>query len=164
MEITHKNMIAGVCDKGVEFYAVGEKKVHAFHNGKLWKNFKRMPAAVHGLVRKALGLSDVPLSELEALAFQRWGGLDANPDFDENGNPSDAEYFENHNACFDNGSCISPAQLRVLQLIELSVDEIGTKLFISPYTVTRHIQDMLSNSGLPTTKTLAVWATKKGII
>lgn len=164
MQITHKNMPAGIKDRGVEFYAVGDNKVHAFHNGKLWKSFRRMPKYIHTTLRGAIKNPKASLSELERYAFQYHGGLDNIPDIDANGQECRTEYFENHNAKFDNGTEISPAQLRVLELIEYSVDEIAAKLFRSPYTVARQIQDMLKNSGLPTAKSLTKWATQKGII
>lgn len=164
MEITHKNMIAGVRDKGVEFYAVAENTVHAFHDGSQWACFKSLPDHIHTLLRNEMGVQDAPLDKLESFVFKEMGGLDSIPDIDENGNINRTEFFLDHNEKFDNGTPITGAQLRVLQLIEFTVLEISGKLYLSGHTVARHIQDMLKNSGIPTAKALAAWATKKGII
>jgi len=164
MEIIHKNMIAGVRDKGVEFYAVAENTVHAFHDGRPWTCFKSLPNHIHVLLRNEMGVEDAPMDQLETFVFEEMGGLDSIPDIDENGNINRTEFFLDHNERFDNGEKITPGQLRVLQLIEFTALEISAKLYLSGHTVARHIQDMLINSGIPTAKALAAWATKKGII
>lgn len=164
MEITHNNMIPGVVNKGVEYFGIKENVVKAFHNGGLY-NFHDMPKFTFDVIRRLMDKADATMEEMQAFAFERWGGLDPNPDIDENGIPSDPEYVPSGSkAYFDCGKQISDAQMRVLKLIRLENKAIADKLFTSPYTVCRHVQDMLSNSGFNNRTSLALWAKDKGII
>lgn len=162
MHLIHKNMITTLNSRGVEFYGVEENRVHAIHNGRLWRQFKKMPRRIHGIVKQVMNITDPCIKEMERFVFAKWGGLDTTPDIDENGNVCPLEYSR-HDPKFDNGLKITPAQLRVLELIDLPAFNIANILCISEYTVNRHVADMNNNSGL-TTKELVKWATEKGII
>jgi hypothetical protein len=155
-------MIPALQNKSVEFYAVAENRVHAFHDGRIWRQFKKLPRRIHGVIRQVMNVTDASIREMEKFVFEKWGGLDNRPDIDENGNVCLVEY-SSHDPKFDNGLRITPAQLRVLELIDLPAFNISNILCLSEYTVNRHVADMASNSGL-TTKELVKWATEKGII
>jgi len=164
MNFTHTNMIAGLYSKGIEFIAVEENKVEALHDRKVLQ-FNQLPDFAYNTIKSLMGIGKPDIIEMEKFVFQRWGGLDIEPDIDENGVPSEPEYLHDYTPAFyDNGREISPAEMRVLQLIACDDKTIAVKLFISPYTVARHFSSLYFNSGMNRRTELALWAKNKGII
>jgi DNA-binding NarL/FixJ family response regulator len=164
MQFTHTNMIIGLYTKGIEFVAIDKNKVEALHDRQVLP-FNQLPEFAYNTIKSVMGNTSATKEEMEHFAFQRWGGLDSEPDIDEKGNPSEPEYLSDFApAYYDNGRKISDAELRVLQLIAYDDKTIAVKLFISPYTVARHFSSLFFNSGMNKRTELALWATKKGII
>lgn len=170
MTITHNNMFPGLFSKGVEFIAIDVNKVQALHDRKVL-DFNELPLFAYETIKNLMHNNDASMEQMEAFVFGRWGGMDDVLDIDENGVPSDPEYLCEFTAAhFDNGTKISDAEMRVLNLIYLEDKVIAERLFISPNTVARHFQSMFINSGISfmvgqnKRNVLALWASKKGII
>lgn len=165
MEIAHKNMLPGILNKEVEFFAVGPKKVMAFHDGELVKNFHELPEFIFSIIRSLMSNPNADLVQMEEYVFERFGGLDHEPDIDTEGNASCAEYMETHDHVeLSNGQAITHSELRVLKLALLPDKIIADQLFIATTTVLSHWQNMRNKTGLGGKVELAVLATKKGII
>jgi AraC-like DNA-binding protein len=170
MTITHNNMVPCLFTKGVEFVAVDVNKVQCLHDRKVL-DFENLPGFAYETIKKLMGSAEATLQEMEVFAFNRWGGVDSEPDIDEEGRPSDPEYLTDYApAYYDNGQKISDGEMRVLKLIDLVDKAIADRLCISPNTVARHFQSMFANNDISfkgeqnKRNALALWATKKGII
>jgi len=164
MKFSHPNINPCLFSKGFEFVAVADNKVKALHDEHVL-SFDQLPSATYALIKSLMKQADASMSDMERFVFNRWGGLDNVPDIDEKGNPSDPEYLADVTpALYDNGKVISPAELRVLQLITCDDKTIAVKLFISPYTVARHFSALYFNSGMNRRAELTEWAKNKGII
>ncbi|MDP3561694.1 MAG: hypothetical protein Q8R83_05920 [Legionellaceae bacterium] len=143
---------------------MSETEVEAVHNKQFLK-FNELPHFAYEVIKIQLNNANATMCEMRAYALRVWGGLDREPDIDENGNPGKPEYVPGlSNPIFDSGKEISPGRLRVLQLIHLSNDEIANILFLSPHTVARHCQDLFDDSGINSRTELGFWAKNKGII
>lgn len=61
---------------------------------------------------------------------------------------------------------LSERELQVLRLVAtgLSNQEIAAKLFLSEYTIKRHVANILSKLGLPTRAAAAAYAAQRGIL
>ncbi len=164
MEISHKNMLPGILNKEVEFFAVGDHKVEAIHDHGFFK-FNELPEFVYNIIRKLMGVVDASMEEMESFVFDHFGGLDHEADIDEKGKVSCTEYMESHDRVeLSNGQAITHSELRVLKLALLPDKIIADQLFISTTTVLTHWQNMRHKTGLGGKVELAVLATKKGII
>lgn len=170
MTIRHNNMIPGLFSKGVEFLAADLNKVYAMHDKRVL-GFHELPDFAYDTIKFLMKNKNASMEEMEAYAFQRWGGMDNVPDIDENGQPSEPEYLPGFTpAYYDNGKKISDGEMRVLKLVDLSDKAIADRLFISTNTVARHFQSLFINSGISITTeynkraALGSWAKNKGII
>jgi len=149
---------------GIEFVGVSKNVVKAFHNERILA-FNELPDFAYRTIKELMKRTDATLKEMEEFAFERWGGLDNVPDICENGVPSEPEYVPGINcAYYDDGTKISETLLRVLQNIKLKDKAIAEKIHLSPFTVYKHIQALLKNTGCSERYELIQWATKKGII
>lgn len=165
MDFSHKNMLPGILNKEVEFFAVGDKKVRAFHDSDLYKNFCDLPEYIFTIIRSQMNRPDADMLEMEEYVFDHFGGLDREADIDEAGNVCCTEYMESHDRVeLSNGQSITHSELRVLKLALLPDKIIADQLFISTTTVLSHWQNMRHKTGLGGKVELAVLATKKGII
>lgn len=91
-----------------------------------------------------------------------FGNIDGTPDIDEDGNitPEVVECDKRGGACKWEGiGCLpkqelSKAQKRVVELVDNSISEISSLLFISENTVRRHLQDARKMYGVKQSKEL----------
>jgi len=162
MEISRHITIPGINGKGFEFYGDTESDLLTIHNRSIIP-FEESPSNVIEWVKSIMPSPTNDMQALKAFVFERWGRLDSEPDLLEDGTPSEREFCKDE-PCFTNGTKISPAQMRVLELMDLQPAVIAETLFISRKTVDRHIEDMVKGGGFTNAKALAVWATKKTII
>lgn len=164
MEITHPNMIPGLLTKDIEFVAVSDGIVDAFHDRSVL-SFDQLPAFAYDTIRKSMCKVDATLAEMQRFVYEVWGGLDRNPDIYADGTPGPIEYLPHQQvAPIDEANIISKAQLRILKLIHLDDKAIAEELFLSQYTVSRHCQDLYVKAGVKSRTQLALWAKNKGII
>lgn len=164
MEITTNNNLPGITMNGTEFIVDESGEVRTFHN-KREVEFEQLPEYVFNTIKKIMNNACATICEMKAFVPKYFGGYDRSVDIDENGNASAPEYIHgNATAFFDNRKLITEAQLRVLKNIRYTDSEIGDKIFLSKFTVSRHVADMLANSGFKNRIELALWALNKGII
>ncbi|WP_196934897.1 helix-turn-helix transcriptional regulator [Sphingobacterium hungaricum] len=181
-----KKIIAGMLDGGAEFIK-HEGELYCVHGGKVHKwpefpqqvidiiedDFVKHPEAVKSL---ALWENLLPEEYTYRYILCRFGGIDDEPDINGEGKITHTEYFE----CGLRGKCrfegklccsikadfgvLTKMELEVLKYSSLSYKEIGDTLFISPETVSSHLQSLRSKTGLKNNAQLAVYAQQKGIV
>jgi DNA-binding CsgD family transcriptional regulator len=162
MQTSRHITIPGITSKGFEFYGESPSDMVLIHNRSILP-FEKSPKKVIEWVKSLMPNPSDNINDLKSFVFDRWGRLDSEPDFNEDGTPSEPEFSKEY-PCFPNGAAISPAQYRVLEILDLTPSVIAETLFISRKTVDRHIEDMVKNGGFTNAKSLAVWATKKEVI
>ena len=164
--ITHKNLLPGLINKEVEFFAVSRQDVRCIHNGRVWK-FEEFPQWILDTVRRGMGPGDFSLEDIRGFIFENFGGVDCEPDIDTNGRLNHPEYFAQSgrkNLPVRNGKYLTPMQLQILQRINQPYKQIAEALFISPETVKSHIQNTMLATELSNKVELAIFASRKGII
>lgn len=180
-----KNIIAGLLDGGTDFIKY-EGNLYCVHGGKAhkWPDF---PINVLEIIEQDMLKNPEALKSLsqwenllpEEFTYRyivcRFGGIDDQPDIDANGKISHTEYYE----CGLRGKCrfegklcssikvdfgiLTKAEVEVLRYVTLTYKEIAEKLFISPETVSTHLQNLRIKTGLKNNSQLAVYAHQKGI-
>lgn len=180
-----KNLIAGLLDEGTDFIKY-EGDLYCINGGKAhkWPDFPKKvidileddmlntPGALKALSQWENLLPD---DFIPRYVTCRFGGIDDQPDIDANGKISHTEYFD----CGLRGKCrfegklccsikaefgiLTKTEIEVLKQVTLSYKDIGEKLFISPETVSTHLQNLRSKTGSKNNSQLAVYAHQKGI-
>ncbi|WP_231489864.1 response regulator transcription factor [Pedobacter sp. Leaf170] len=182
----HSKLIAGLVDKGVEFF-VHQNEIKCVHDGKTF-TYEEFPQWIFDKI------SDDMLSNPEALKslakwenlsqedymrqyiYCRYGGLDTEPDISVEGELSYAEYFD----CGLRGTCnyegklcctikvanghLTKSEIEILKRIDKSYKIIADELFVSTDTVSGHIQNIMKKTELNNKVELAIFATKKGFV
>ncbi len=182
-----QKIIAGLVDRGVEFF-VHQNEIKCTHDGKVYV-FDQIPSWIIDIVNTDMLNNPEALRSLaswENLSEQdylrqyiycRFGGIDTDPDIDENGVVHYAEYFD----CGLRGVCkyegklcrsikadvegyISSREIDVIRLINEPNKLIADKLNISTETIETHMQNIRNKTGLNGKVEIAIWAVKRGII
>lgn len=163
MTIIQNQIVNVLLTKGVEFVAIAEYKLEAFHDRKIL-SFNELPNFAYDTIKKLMG-GNPTKKEMEVFAFNRWGGFDDVVDIAECGMPSDPEFVQGYSKSYhSNGISISEAQLRVLINIPTEDKIIADKLCLSKHTVARHCNVLYSQLDGNNRTEIAISATKKGII
>lgn len=164
MEITHNNMLPGMLNDEVEFFAVAHDMVRAIHRMGIRK-FDNLSPFIYQVLRKAMQNPDATIQEMECFAYENCGGLDTTPDIDMHGDMNFGEYIPEANTLpLSNGRSLTYAQMRVLKLSAYPDKIIADKLCLSKTTVESHWQDIRDKTGLNNKTELAIFATKMGVI
>lgn len=182
----HNRLPAGLMDKSVEFY-VHRNQVYCLHDGSKYA-FEDFPKWILDVIEDDMLKYPEAIKSLASwenlqeddyirqYIYCRFGGIDSEPDIDENKEIHHSEYFD----CGLRGVCkyegklcpslkvangyISPRELDHLKLIQLPDKQIADKLHISIDTVFSHKQNIYAKTGMKNKVELAVLASKKGII
>lgn len=182
---------AGLTEASTEFFTMtvcGVRAPMTIHNGRLIE-FQETPKPILDLLRQEMKSKPVIESAIEAMvgdddltklarfAMCRYGALDEKPDIDPHHRFSEPEYVPcNHrsNCTYEGRVCssisvkegvyLSRTETEVFKRVQLKDEVIAGELFISPYTVTTHWQNIRRKTGLNSKTEIAIWATKKGII
>lgn len=177
---------AGMIDKGADFFMV-DGELYCSHDFKVhvWPHF---PAHLIEIVREDMMKHPEAMKALakwenllpEDYVWQyivcRFGGLDDEPDINQNGEVHHTEYVD----CRLRGSCkyegklccslkaehgiISPAEMSVLRLSNQPIKLIADKLCISEETVKTHLKSIKDKTGTADKLDAAMYALKKGLI
>lgn len=181
-----KQIPAGVNDTACEFYKTDDGQLICIHDRKIsfWPDF---PPRIVDIVRedmmrnpealKALASWEnlLPEDYVRRYIACRFGGVDDQPDIDENGNVHHTEYV----SCKLRGTCkyegklcsalkadfgvISPAEMGVLRLSDQPIKIIADKLCITEETVKTHLKNIKEKTGLKDKTEVAIYSYKKGL-
>jgi DNA-binding CsgD family transcriptional regulator len=182
----------GIISKSTEFFTVLEgarSYVKLFFSGKGY-DFSDIPASRREILQSkfdSLNLeakhaynvisANNQTSPLEQMTMCLYGALNNEPDIDENGNLSSAEYVPcgNRKNCpfqgigcsnilIKDGLFLSKAETEVFKLVYLEDQAIADQLFLSVFTIQKHFKNIRLKTGFKDKMEMAIWATQKGII
>lgn len=148
-------------------------RVPQIYKDKLYQKMKNNPVAELAMIHMVGEDED---AKLEKFTMCQYGLADGDPDIDDDGNISAPEYvpcpnrgtceYEGKGCCsimFKEGVFFTESETRVFKLLMFTNEEIAKRLFISPYTVSTHIQNMQNKTGFNKLE-LVRWGTIRNII